>query len=465
MELIDIIVERHHITSKYTAENKIEGNVSEYINDMKSLKDIVDNDQLFYTACLADAIKRKVYINKRIEVTDMIFDAFRIDNTLPQQIKQVLNKYKKQLLNSLDDYQNLVVQLENCNDDEWFSLHYGDKELVQQTYYRKQIADLIKVRFSYDKVDFNIDLLEFEEDEITPTFQDLDFFIDLLESSNQPLELNELKYEGMSLGDKLNDIGIKKTVYYEFLKGTDTEFSKQLFYSMNIFLSFSGDYAENFLNINGLSYMTSKLFNASIYKAMFDYGLHSDYANYMMSIQEANQYVKPKAKPINELSPITKFKRNFDANRDYFERLDRLKKGVLNNNEINDFKTTLTTLHQLIEDWIIDHLEKDKKRLATIQNYESQMLYDKNSRRRKTRPELPVIWERSVNYDKLERLVQSNKRFLYHNLSDIINKSTLESPWQKYEHVKIKGGYPEGNTIFSLMDEIENTIRDILLSS
>lgn len=430
MELFDVIVERHNINSRYFRNSiLLEGTSDEYENAMRDLRKKA-GDKLFDKACLSRGIKSRVNLtiktpkeSKVFDITNLIMDSFSMPNeSFDERLSDIFSKYKDGLLKDIDDYakmiDELIVNKDIDNDDWYFDNHEAfNKEEIESKYYRRIIVNLIESRFDYDRCNSNNhEVLQYQDDEETiPALDTIDELIELFEVEESTLERKVYADDSkFNLVKELQINGIFKTVYYHYKNGKDTEFSRKFYYNIATFLGLAGMYTEDFLKLHGLSFLDSKMYDARIYKTVFNCGLDYEYLKYMLDVQKSR---REKAKQIEEKrkyetkesleTKYTRFKRTFNFERDYLIPKDEYESYDID--KLDTFFSTVDTMCEILHEFIVNQEPKDRKRLNRNKKHEESMFYNGSTK--------------SKNYEIYERRFNKNLRLLKHDLTQIFNDS------------------------------------------
>lgn len=460
MELFDIVVRREILRRDYLVNS--EGQEAEYAEKMKQLKKEVDDQDLYEKACLFDAVRQDVYLDIkykdktiRQDITPMLFDAFNQPMDYPKALEKLMNDVKYQYISNIDDYNKIIDEIidGDYEDDEWFFNNQdADDEELNETYYRRRIVSLIEARLEYEKTSILADI-DLDRDSSGNPLKELDDLVQEFDDKTLAMRdskkmasdtnLSSAEREEASwdldtivratqiidngdndkdkeikriptLIEKLDKAGIKKQVFYNYKNGKDVEFSKKFYFSVAVFLSFAGFKTENFLNMHGLSYMDSKVYNSDIYRDTFDYGLHAEAIEYMLNRRENDRINRQKAleeeakeKKSNKTSKeriqddVTVFRRSFNAKRDYFSLVIRLTTGTITDEERKILDYSVTYIDRILAEFISVAKPKVEKRFKTIENYKKVYTGDYLQNRidgamRKTRFQLPKIINKSV---------------------------------------------------------------------
>lgn len=490
MELFDIVVKRYMIHNEHIQNNKFIGQPDEYVDKMKKLKEKVSDDELFEKACLFEAVNQSVFINIKndkktisYEISPILMLAFNTSTAYPKRLAELMDEVKYKYISNIEDYSSIIDDVLNGNseDDDWF---FDNQDMSNQDitsyYYRRKIVELIDARFSYEKVSLLYDFDLIRDEDHTP-LKTLDDLKRIFEEHSKQLESNRKASGNESLDpnvrvsaadsldslvkatdtintsasddkrkpnnfvERLNSVGIRKQVFYNYKNGKEVEFSKKFYFILATFLSFTGYKTETFLNIHGLSYQDSKTYNSELYRNMFDYGLSKEFLNYMLDARELEKselndspkklVTKKRQRPTKiqkEQREIIAFKKTFNAKDDYFALLDKV--DMMTSYESTNFASTLSMLEKILKQYITQEEPKVEKRLRTIENYK-KTFKDK---------------------DYLDKRVKGAERFLNFDLSKILNKSIIDTEWDVTYSLK---------DLINLRETISKQLKDIKTSS
>ncbi|MGF7058712.1 coiled-coil domain-containing protein [Brassicibacter mesophilus] len=226
-------------------------------------------------------------IKQEIDITDKLYNSLLKGDGSPKP-KSLLDKYKKQLLDEVEEYYQLFSDLENWEN------------------HRKKIKELINYRIKYIVTPISVDipdkniLLELDIDEIESLInsEELIIFEPLIEPNEE---------EKQTLLNHLMKYDITKQSYYDYINGLEKRFEKKLFINLGFYFSLSLDLLESLLNIHGYTIKKSKQRRDILIKRCIEAGFEARYTNIYLTKEELYPLYKRDLNRKESLSTINDY--------------------------------------------------------------------------------------------------------------------------------------------------------------
>ena len=361
----------------------------DYLHDVKEqfIKDLAleitklknRDPELFRKACLLNAIKNKVIING-IDITNVLFDGmcqnlFDSDKKteIPPYLDNLFDIYKDGLLNDVETYFDLIINLEESDD------------------LRKDVAFIIENRVKYTVL----------SDSVTVEITKDDTFDDLVKKliKYPAVEITPVEDSSINIIKHLERECITKQVYYNYKNNVDIEFSKIFFFNICIYLGLEISFAETFLLQHGLSIKESKMNLDSVYRLIFEFGMDRELSEIYLELIFFRKKI---------------ISRNIDIKRNYF--------GLLNTYRDRDtdaiFKSNVQYSLRKIDSAI------EKLNSSYSKKYNSFLKHEKNYNENPTNTNLALLI-------KAEKSLVTIKENLSISGIDVFGKTVEDTEWEK----------------------------------
>lgn len=243
-----------------------EYNYSDHFNEYeKAVLELKNQDfETFRKAVLSNAIHNKIIVNE-VEITDLLLDGMcsnlydGMSHPFPPILKDAFDKYKIKLEADIDDYIELITNLENVDN------------------LNKAVCTLVEGRVKYE-----VWSIENEEIEIDASVN-IEGLIKLFEK-NPKRDFKIAKVEVLNTIKELENNGITKQVYYNYKNDKNVQISKVFYYNLAIYLGLETSFLEPFLLLHGLSIQESKMTLDRKYLKIFDYGMNKEQSEFYLSL-------------------------------------------------------------------------------------------------------------------------------------------------------------------------------------